>query len=72
MLKPSERVPNSALFISELWVKAGLPAGVWSVVNGDKRGGRCTNHTSESDGRKFCGLSTKVAEYIYEEASGHH
>ena len=36
ILKPSEKVPNAALFISELWKKAGLPDGVWTVINGDK------------------------------------
>lgn len=36
MLKPSEHVPCSALFLSELWKEAGLPDGVWTVINGDK------------------------------------
>lgn len=35
-VKPSERVPCSALFLSELWKEAGLPNGVWTVINGDK------------------------------------
>ncbi|NAW14375.1 aldehyde dehydrogenase family protein, partial [Halomonas icarae] len=36
VLKPSERDPTSALFIAELALEAGLPAGVLNVVNGDK------------------------------------
>ncbi|MCZ2257337.1 CoA-acylating methylmalonate-semialdehyde dehydrogenase [Sporosarcina sp. G11-34] len=68
VLKPSERVPNSALFISELWKKAGLPAGVWSVVNGDKEAvdALLTNPTVTAI--SFVG-STKVAEYISHEGT---
>ncbi|WP_249664315.1 aldehyde dehydrogenase family protein, partial [Lysinibacillus sp. D4B1_S16] len=36
ILKPSERIPCSALYLSELWTKAGLPDGVWTVINGHK------------------------------------
>ncbi|NYF23269.1 CoA-acylating methylmalonate-semialdehyde dehydrogenase [Sporosarcina sp. JAI121] len=71
VLKPSERVPNSALFISELWEKAGLPAGVWSVVNGDKEAVDALITHPKVMAVSFVG-STKVAEYIYEEASRHH
>ena len=36
ILKASEKVPMTALYISELWKEAGLPDGIWNVVNGDK------------------------------------
>src|SRR3982750_3698392 len=36
ILKPSEKDPSASLFLAELWKKAGLPDGVFSVVNGDK------------------------------------
>jgi malonate-semialdehyde dehydrogenase (acetylating)/methylmalonate-semialdehyde dehydrogenase len=36
VMKPSERVPSTALRLAELWQKAGLPDGVYNVVNGDK------------------------------------
>ena len=36
MLKPSERDPSAPLFIAELLTQAGVPAGVFNVVNGDK------------------------------------
>jgi len=34
--KPSELVPSPALRLSELWLEAGLPAGVWNTVLGDR------------------------------------
>ena len=34
--KPSERDPSAPLFIAELLTQAGLPKGVFNVVNGDK------------------------------------
>ncbi|MEY4304867.1 MAG: hypothetical protein RIT52_1042, partial [Pseudomonadota bacterium] len=36
ILKPSERVPSTSLFLAELLKEAGLPDGVLQVVNGDK------------------------------------
>ncbi|WP_249650933.1 aldehyde dehydrogenase family protein, partial [Lysinibacillus sp. D4A3_S15] len=36
ILKASERVPMTALYVSEQWKKAGLPDGIWTGVNGDK------------------------------------
>jgi malonate-semialdehyde dehydrogenase (acetylating) / methylmalonate-semialdehyde dehydrogenase len=36
VMKPSERVPSTALRLAELWKEAGLPDGVYNVVNGDK------------------------------------
>jgi malonate-semialdehyde dehydrogenase (acetylating)/methylmalonate-semialdehyde dehydrogenase len=36
ILKPSEKDPSAALFIADLWQRAGLPDGVFSVLQGDK------------------------------------
>jgi malonate-semialdehyde dehydrogenase (acetylating)/methylmalonate-semialdehyde dehydrogenase len=36
VMKPSERVPSTALRLAELWQQAGLPDGVYNIVNGDK------------------------------------
>ena len=36
VLKPSERDPSASMLIAELWAQAGLPDGVFNVVNGDK------------------------------------
>ncbi|MCK2182485.1 CoA-acylating methylmalonate-semialdehyde dehydrogenase [Halomonas getboli] len=68
VLKPSERDPTSTLYIAELALEAGLPAGVLNVVNGDKE----AVDTLLDDGRvqavSFVG-STPIAEYIYGRAS---
>ena len=36
VLKPSEKDPSAANWLAELWAEAGLPAGVFNVVHGDK------------------------------------
>jgi malonate-semialdehyde dehydrogenase (acetylating)/methylmalonate-semialdehyde dehydrogenase len=71
ILKPSEKVPCSALLISELWEKAGLPAGVWNVVNGDKDTVNAIITHKDVQAISFVG-STNVAEIIYETGTKHH
>lgn len=70
MLKPSERVPCSALFLSELWKEAGLPDGVWTVINGDKDAVHELLCHPAIEAISFVG-STPVAEAIYATASQH-
>src|SRR3954454_20456140 len=36
VLKPSEQVPSASLLVADLWREAGLPAGVFNVLNGDR------------------------------------
>ena len=36
VLKPSEKDPSASLWMAELWAEAGLPAGVFNVLQGDK------------------------------------
>ena len=36
VVKPSEKDPTASLWIAELWKEAGLPDGVYNVLNGDK------------------------------------
>ena len=36
VLKPSEKDPSASLWIAELWAEAGLPPGVFNVLQGDK------------------------------------
>ncbi|MBS4190287.1 CoA-acylating methylmalonate-semialdehyde dehydrogenase [Bacillus sp. FJAT-49705] len=71
ILKPSERVPNTALYFSELWKKAGLPDGVWNIINGDKEVVDAILSHPDIPAISFVG-STRVAEYVYEEGCRHH
>ncbi len=71
ILKPSEKVPFSALFLSELWAEAGAPAGVWNVVNGDKEAVDALLEHPDVKAVSFVG-STPVAEAIYEKGTKHH
>ena len=68
VLKASERVPMTALFVSELWKKAGLPDGIWTVVNGDKDAVNEILENPKVQAISFVG-STPVAKYIYETGS---
>ena len=70
ILKPSERVPSAALHLGELWRQAGLPEGVWNVVNGDKEAVDAILRHPGIAAVSFVG-STKVAEYVYREGCGH-
>ncbi|GLO67458.1 CoA-acylating methylmalonate-semialdehyde dehydrogenase [Oceanobacillus kimchii] len=71
ILKPSEKVPYSALFLSELWEQAGLPKGVWNVINGDKDTVQEIITHQDIEAISFVG-SSKVAEIIYETGTKHH
>jgi malonate-semialdehyde dehydrogenase (acetylating)/methylmalonate-semialdehyde dehydrogenase len=68
VLKPSERDPSSTLFIAELLMEAGLPAGVINVVNGDKEAVDTLLQDKRVQAVSFVG-STPIAEYIYTQAS---
>ena len=68
VLKPSERDPSTALFIGELLHEAGLPAGVFNVVNGDKVAVDTLLEDQRVKAVSFVG-STPIAEYIYSKAT---
>ena len=61
VLKPSERDPSTALFLAELLTQAGLPAGVFNVVNGDKAAVDAILDHPEIDAVSFVG-STPIAD----------
>lgn len=65
ILKASEKVPMTSLYISELWKKAGLPDGIWTVVNGSKEAVNELLENPTVQAISFVG-STPVAKYIYE------
>ena len=65
ILKPSERDPSPSLFIAELFKQAGLPDGVFSVVQGDKVAVDALLHHPDVKALSFVG-STPIAQYIYQ------
>ncbi len=68
ILKPSERDPSVPMMIAELLQEAGLPDGVFQVINGDKESvdAILDNETIQAVG--FVG-STPIAQYIYGRAA---
>src|SRR6187397_252757 len=64
ILKPSERDPSAPLFIAELLTQAGIPAGVFNVVNGDKEAVDALLDNPDVKAVSFVG-STAIARYIY-------
>ena len=65
ILKPSEKDPGASMLIAELLKEAGLPDGVFSVVNGDKIVVDRVLEHPDVKAVSFVG-STPVARYIYE------
>ncbi|RQU47885.1 methylmalonate-semialdehyde dehydrogenase (CoA acylating) [Burkholderia cenocepacia] len=68
ILKPSERDPSASLRLAELLKEAGLPDGVFNVVNGDKVAVDALIEHPDVSAISFVG-STPIAEYIHTEAS---
>ena len=65
ILKPSEKDPSVALFLADLLKQAGVPDGVFNVINGDKVAvDRLLDHPDVA-AVSFVG-STPIAKYIYE------
>jgi malonate-semialdehyde dehydrogenase (acetylating) / methylmalonate-semialdehyde dehydrogenase len=70
VLKPSERDPSVSTAIAELWTEAGLPDGVFNVVNGDKEAVDALLDHPEVAAVSFVG-STPIARYIHQRSSEH-
>ncbi|MFZ6848905.1 CoA-acylating methylmalonate-semialdehyde dehydrogenase [Undibacterium sp. RuRC25W] len=68
ILKPSERDPSCALMIADLLRQAGLPDGVFNVVQGDKTAVDALLQHPDVSAISFVG-STPIAEYIYSEGT---
>ena len=65
ILKPSEKDPSASMFIAELLREAGVPEGVFSVVQGDKVAVDAILEHPDIAAVSFVG-STPIARYIYE------
>jgi len=70
ILKPSEKDPSASLFLAELWKKAGLPDGVFTVMHGDKEAVDAILEHPGIAAVSFVG-STPIARYIYETGTRH-
>ncbi|MEV7548618.1 CoA-acylating methylmalonate-semialdehyde dehydrogenase [Amycolatopsis sp. NPDC089917] len=70
VLKPSERDPSVPLRLAELFLEAGLPPGVFNVVNGDKEAVDALLTDPRVEAVGFVG-SSSIAEYIYTTAAAH-
>ncbi|WP_031359993.1 CoA-acylating methylmalonate-semialdehyde dehydrogenase [Caballeronia sordidicola] len=70
VLKPSERDPSASLFMAGLLQEAGLPDGVFSVVQGDKVVVDALLVHPDVKAISFVG-STPIANYIYQTGAQH-
>ena len=70
VLKPSEKDPTAAIWMAKLWKEAGLPDGVFTVLNGDKESVDGLLTHPEVAAISFVG-STPIAKYVYETGSQH-
>jgi malonate-semialdehyde dehydrogenase (acetylating)/methylmalonate-semialdehyde dehydrogenase len=70
VIKPSEKDPSASVWIAKLWQEAGLPDGVFNVLQGDKVAvdGLLTHPDVASV--SFVG-STPIARYVYETGTAH-
>src|SRR5471032_197821 len=68
VLKPSERDPSVSTLVAELWSDAGLPDGVFSVVNGDREAVDALLDHPDVAAISFVG-STPVARHVYSTAA---
>src|SRR5690349_23410482 len=70
VLKPSEKDPSAALWIAELWAEAGLPDGVFNVLQGDKLAVDTLLTHPAVKAISFVG-STPIARYVYATGTAH-
>jgi len=70
ILKPSEKDPTAAIWMAKLLKEAGLPDGVFTVLNGDKEAVDGLLTSPDVAAISFVG-STPIAKYIYETGAKH-
>ncbi|CCQ16082.1 Methylmalonate-semialdehyde dehydrogenase [Rhodococcus sp. AW25M09] len=64
VLKPSEKDPSASIWLAELWAEAGLPDGVFNVLQGDKVAVDELLENKKIKSVSFVG-STPIAQYVY-------
>jgi malonate-semialdehyde dehydrogenase (acetylating)/methylmalonate-semialdehyde dehydrogenase len=70
VLKPSEKDPSASLWIAALWADAGLPPGVFNVLQGDKTAVDEILTNPKVKSVSFVG-STPIAKYVYATGTAH-
>jgi malonate-semialdehyde dehydrogenase (acetylating)/methylmalonate-semialdehyde dehydrogenase len=70
VLKPSEKDPSAAMWLAKLWKEAGLPDGVFTVLNGDKEAVDGLLEHPDVKAVSFVG-STAIAKYVYQTGTSH-
>lgn len=70
VLKPSEKDPGPSLLVADLLQQAGLPDGVFNIVNGDREAVDCLLTDDRVAAVSFVG-STAIAEHIYKTGTAH-
>jgi malonate-semialdehyde dehydrogenase (acetylating)/methylmalonate-semialdehyde dehydrogenase len=70
ILKPSEKDPGAAIWMARLWKRAGLPDGVFTVLNGDREAVDGLLEHPDVRAISFVG-STPVAQHVYETGTRH-
>ena len=68
VLKPSEKDPSCSMRLAELLKEAGLPDGVFNIINGDKEAVDALINNKDVVAMSFVG-STPIAKYIYENCA---
>jgi malonate-semialdehyde dehydrogenase (acetylating) / methylmalonate-semialdehyde dehydrogenase len=68
VLKPSEKDPSASFYTAELLKEAGVPDGVFNVINGDKVAVDAILEHPDIAAVSFVG-STPIAKYVYETAT---
>ncbi|WP_032403894.1 CoA-acylating methylmalonate-semialdehyde dehydrogenase [Rhodococcoides fascians] len=64
VLKPSEKDPSASIWLAKLWAEAGLPDGVFNVLQGDKVAVDELLENKKIKSISFVG-STPIAQYVY-------
>jgi malonate-semialdehyde dehydrogenase (acetylating) / methylmalonate-semialdehyde dehydrogenase len=70
VLKPSEKDPSASIWLAKLWAEAGLPPGVFNVLQGDKTAVDELLTNPKVEAISFVG-STPIARYVYEQGTTH-
>lgn len=70
VLKPSERDPSASLFMARLLKQAGLPDGVFNVLQGDKLAVNALIEHPDVKAVSFVG-STPIAHHVYQQGARH-